>query len=49
MPIYIELLNVIIPKEVINSKYKGGMEQFRKWFNENKGSRWQEDQEIFSI
>jgi len=49
MPTYIELQNLIIPKEIISTKYKGGISQFRKWFDKNKGSRWQEDNETFSI
>ena len=49
MPIYIELQNLIVPKEVLKTKYKGGIEQFRKWFEENTGTASSEDNELFSI
>jgi len=49
MPTYIELQNLIIPKSIIEFKYKGGIKQFRKWYNDNKGAKWQEDNETFSI
>ena len=49
MPTYIEHQNLIIPKDTIYTKYKGGMEHFKKWFDENKGSKWQEDKECFLI
>ena len=49
MPLHPELSNIIIPKEIIEKKYHGGIIEFRKWFDENKGSRWQEDKECFLI
>jgi len=49
MPIYIDLNNLIITKNIIANKYKGGLKQFCHWFDNNKGERWQEDKELFSI
>ncbi len=49
MPTYIELQNLIVPKDIIAKKYKGGIEAFRIWFDRETGSRSQEDNETFSI
>ncbi len=49
MPTYIELQNLIVSKDIIVKKYKGGIEAFRIWFDKETGSRSQEDNETFSI
>ena len=49
MPTFINLYNVIIPKDIIKARYKGGLQAFVRWFHEENGSRRQEDQETFSV
>ena len=49
MPTFIELVNIVIPKDIINEKYKGGIDAFRKWFVEKNGKRRQEDNELFAV
>ena len=49
MPIYLHILNLIVPKDIAAKKYKGGIEAFRIWFNEKTGTRSQEDNDVFSI
>jgi len=49
MPTYIFLVNVIIPKDIIIKKYKGGIDKFHTWFIENNGIKRQEDNELYSV
>ncbi len=46
MPTYIHQHNLIVPKETITTKYKGGMVQFRKRYDYPK---FEEDNELFGI
>lgn len=49
MPIYIELANLIVPKSIVKSKYKGGVEKFIIDYSINGDNRHQEDGLLFSI
>ena len=49
MPTFIYHINVIIPKDVIEAKFKGGTQAFHKWFIEENGDKREEDNELFSI
>ena len=48
MPVFIHLSNLIVDKEAIKQKYKGGVDQFRLDF-QNYNSLFQEDLELFSL
>ena len=48
MPVYIELANLIVPKPVIEKKYAGGADQFRKDYSIGDNHH-QEDDLLFSI
>ena len=47
MPIYLHTASLIIDKEAVKAKYKGGLIQFRK--DHMTGIQCQEDQELFII
>jgi len=49
MPIYIHLANLIVPKPVIEKKYAGGADQFRKDYSIDGDNHHQEDDLLFSI
>ncbi|MDA7744606.1 hypothetical protein N8911_00760 [bacterium] len=50
MPIAIELVNLLIPKDVVAKKYLGGESQFIQDFNINdSNNRHSQDDELFSI
>ena len=49
MPVYIELANLIVPKPVIEKKYAGGADQFRKDYSIDGDNHHQEDDLLFSI
>ena len=50
MPIAIELVNLLIPKDVVAKKYLGGENQFIQDFNINdSNNRHSQDDELFSI
>jgi hypothetical protein len=48
MPIYCEILQLVIPKRILETKYKGGIVQFRDDYNWNS-NRDHEDNELISI
>ena len=50
MPIAIELVNLLIPKDLVAKKYLGGESQFIQDFNINdSNNRHSQDDELFSI
>jgi len=49
MPVYIELANLIVPKPVIEKKYAGGADHFRKDYSIDGDNHHQEDDLLFSI
>jgi len=49
MPVYIEPANLIVPKPVIEKKYAGGADQFRKDYSIDGDNHHQEDDLLFSI
>lgn len=49
MPVFIHLANLIIPKSVIEAKYRGGMESFKAENDFQGENHNQEDDELFSI
>ena len=48
MPIYCEILQLVLPKEIIKSKYKGGLEQFKQDYHWGKVID-HEDAELISV
>ena len=49
MPVAIELFNLVVPKHVLDSKYQGGITQFKKDFIFDTPKHNAEDHEIISI
>ena len=49
MPIYLDLANLIFSKAIIEAKYQGGCEQFRKDWNITDSNRNDEDDELFML
>ena len=49
MPVFIHLSNLIVPKSIIENKYPGGIEAFRKTFKISEVNNHQEDDELFSL
>ncbi len=49
MPIASELSNLIVPKQVLESKYQGGISQFKKDFNFESSKHNAEDHEVIRI
>lgn len=49
MPIYLNIFSLIIPKNVIAEKYKGGISQFFRDFRFSEFEFNQEDDEVFSF
>ncbi len=49
MPIYLTLASLIIDKDAIEKKYKGGIKQFRDDYFKKQGDASQEDDEVFLI
>ena len=48
MPIYCEILQLVLPKTIVESKYKGGLEQFKIDFKWGKKVD-HEDNELISV
>lgn len=49
MPIYLHLATLIIDKEAIKRKYKGGITQFQIDYSTNSDNFHQEDHELFAL
>ncbi|MBS1781891.1 MAG: hypothetical protein JSS78_02375 [Bacteroidetes bacterium] len=49
MPVCLTLASLIIDKNAIDKKYKGGVHQFRHDYFNQQGEASQEDDEIFLI
>lgn len=49
MPVFIHLANLVIPKSIVEKKYPGGVNQFRKEYKIDKENYHQEDGELFSL
>lgn len=49
MPVFIHFANLIIPKNVVEAKYPGGVKQFLKENDFSGSNHNQEDDELFSI
>ena len=49
MPIYLTLASLIIDKDAIEKKYKGGVNQFRLDYFSGEAEASQEDDEVFMI
>ena len=49
MPVFIHFANLIIPKAIVQAKYPGGEDQFRKDNDFTAKNHNQEDDELFAI
>jgi hypothetical protein len=49
MPIYIQLCSLVVPKEVLKTKYAGGIIQFKEDYSFDRSDLHQEDELLISI
>ena len=49
MPIYIQLCSLVVPKEVLKTKYAGGITQFKEDCSFDRSELHQEDELLISI
>ena len=49
MPIYIQLCSLVVPKEVLKTKYAGGITQFKEDYSFDRSELHQEDELLISI
>ena len=49
MPIYIQLCSLVVPKEVLKTKYAGGVAQFKEDYSFERSELHQEDDLLISI
>jgi hypothetical protein len=49
MPIYIQLCSLAVPKEVLKTKYAGGVTQFKEDYSFDRSELHQEDELLISI